>query len=132
MADSEKFSKDKLKEVLGRSYSPFSKFKVAAALCSAKGHYYYACNVENSTIGATICAERSALAKMISEEGPQAKAKRVYILSETPEPITPCGICRQSLYEFCEGGLDVVSFAKNFSQEKKYTLDYLFPEGFRL
>lgn len=132
MSESKAFSKDQLKAVLKRSYSPFSKFKVAAALCSEQGHHYYGCNVENSTIGATICAERTALVKMVSEEGPQAKVQKVYVLSETEEPISPCGICRQSLYEFAVGDLEVVCFSKDFKKEKTYKLSFLFPEGFKL
>ena len=70
------FEQDKLAKVLSNSYSPFSNFKVASAIESESGHFYYGCNVENSTIGATICAERTAIVKMISVEGPMAKIKK--------------------------------------------------------
>ena len=118
------FEQEKLAEVLSRSYSPFSNFKVASAIESEAGNFYYGCNVENSTIGATICAERTAIVKMISEEGPKAKIKKIYVLSETDEPISPCGICRQNIYEFLSEGADpeVQTFSKDFKDQKSYEL----------
>jgi len=129
------FNKDHLAKVLTRSYSPFSKFKVAACIRSSSGAHYYGCNVENSTIGATICAERTAIVKMVSEEGKDAKVTKVYVLSETDEPITPCGICRQNIYEFLvdiNKDIEVVSFSKDFKKEKTFSFLTLFPEGFKL
>ena len=128
------FEQEKLAKVLSNSYSPFSNFKVASCIESETGSFYYGCNVENSTIGATICAERTAIVKMISEEGPTAKIKKIYVLSETEEVISPCGICRQSIYEFLSVGYDpeVQSFSKGFKTTKTYKLSYLFPEGFKL
>lgn len=129
------FSKEALAHVLENSYSPFSKFRVAACIESEAGHFYYGCNVENSTIGATICAERTAIVKMVSEEGPEAKITKVYVLSETEEPITPCGICRQNIYEFLEDikkDIDVVSYSKEFKKERVFSFLKLFPEGFKL
>lgn len=134
MVEESSFDKKVLAKVLGNSYSPFSKFKVASCVESQAGNFYYGCNVENSTIGATICAERTAIVKMISEEGPKAQIKKVYVLSETEEVITPCGICRQNIFEFIEvgGDIEVTSFSKDFKAEKTYKLSFLFPEGFRL
>lgn len=128
------FEQAKLAEVLSNSYSPFSNFKVASCVESEAGKFYYGCNVENSTIGATVCAERTAIVKMISVEGPKAKIKKVYVLSETEETISPCGICRQSIYEFLSDGHDpdVQTFSKGFKSDKTYKLSYLFPEGFKL
>ncbi|MGH1467414.1 MAG: cytidine deaminase [Bdellovibrionales bacterium] len=134
MVEESGFKKEELAKVLGNSYSPFSKFKVAACIESKAGDFYYGCNVENSTIGATICAERTGIVKMISTEGPKAQIERVYILSETEEPISPCGICRQSIFEFVEvdADIEIISFSKDFKQEKLYKLSVLFPDGFRL
>jgi len=73
--------------------------------------------------------------KMISEEGPDAKIKKLYLLSETEEPITPCGICRQSIFELLEQAdedIELVSYSKNFEKEKTFSFQMLFPEGFRL
>lgn len=135
MEDLKSFSQDKLRAVLNCSYSPFSKFRVASCIESVAGNFYYGCNVENSTYGATICAERTALVKMVSEEGPEAKIKKVYILSDVEEVITPCGICRQSLFEFLPvGGEDVqvVSYSQDFADSKTYSVQSLLPEGFKL
>lgn len=134
LVSKKQFSKEELAKVLGNSYSPFSKFKVAACIESAAGNFYYGCNVENSTIGATICAERSGVVQMISKEGATAKVSKVYVLSETTQPISPCGICRQNIFEFVPvgGDIDVVSYSKDFKAEKTYKLSVLFPEGFRL
>lgn len=138
MVTESSFSKEKLAKVLTHSYSPFSKFKVAACIESTSGNHYYGCNVENSTIGATICAERTAIVKMISEEGPQAQIKKVYVLSETDEPISPCGICRQNIYEFLDHSsaaktdIELVSFSKDFKSEKTFSFLKLFPDGFKL
>ncbi len=128
------FDQNKLASVLSNSYSPFSNFKVASCIESVSGNFYYGCNVENSTIGATVCAERTALVKMISDEGKNAKIKKVYVLSQTEEPITPCGICRQSLFEFVDVGFDpeIECISKDFKQKKVFKLSYLFPEGFKL
>ncbi len=68
MVEESSFRKEELAKGLGNSYSPFSKFKVAACVESKAGDFYYGCNVENSTIGATICAERTGIVKMISTE----------------------------------------------------------------
>ncbi len=134
MVEETKFEKKTLAKILSNSYSPFSNFKVAACVESKAGHFYYGCNVENSTMGATICAERTCIVKMISEEGPRASILKVYILSDTHEPIWPCGICRQSIFEFVEvgGDIEVVSFSRDFKEEKLYKLSMLFPHGFRL
>ena len=129
------FSTEKLSKVLQNSYSPFSKFKVASCIESSSGRHYYGCNVENSSIGATICAERTAIVKMISEEGPSAKVVKVYLLSETPEPITPCGICRQSIFELLPSSdtdIEVISFSKDFKSQTIFSFSKLFPEGFKL
>ncbi len=126
------FSKDELLRAQSNSYSPFSKFKVAAAVKSEKsGKTYYGCNVENATYGATICAERTALVKMVSEEGPEAKIEEVRIISISDETISPCGVCRQSLYEFSDEKTTVISYSKDFKMEKKWMMDELLPDGFK-
>ncbi len=134
MVGETKFEKRALAKVLSNSYSPFSRFKVAACIESKAGYFYYGCNVENSTMAATICAERTCIVKMVSKEGPKACILKVYVLSETDEPIWPCGICRQSIFEFVQvgGDIKVVSFSRDFKQEKFYKLSMLFPKGFRL
>ncbi|CAK9781299.1 unnamed protein product [Cutaneotrichosporon oleaginosum] len=82
-----------------RAYAPYSKFRVGAALLTDIGPVG-GCNVENASYGGGICAERTAVTKMISEGGTRVLA--VVVVSDVPAPTTsPCGICRQVLREFC-------------------------------
>jgi cytidine deaminase len=86
------------KEVRKRSYSPYSKYAVGAAIATRKGSVFIGTNVENASFGATICAERSAVMAMIAagEREPIACA----VVTGDREPASPCGICRQVLAEF--------------------------------
>jgi cytidine deaminase len=85
-------------EARHNAYAPYSKYRVGAAIVTRRGGIYAGCNVENATYGATLCAERSAIAAMVAagDEAPIAGA----VVSAGPEPATPCGICRQVLIEF--------------------------------
>lgn len=87
-------------EARRHSYSPYSEFAVGAALLTAGGTIYTGCNVENAAYGLTICAERVALCKAISEGEREFRAIGVV----GPEPgLSPCGSCRQALWEFAPG-----------------------------
>jgi cytidine deaminase len=88
-----------------RACAPFSKFKVGAALETADGAIITGCNIENSTYGLTICAERVAIFKAISE-GHRAFL-RAAVVADTQDPTPPCGACRQILWEFA-GDIEVV------------------------
>ncbi|MGH9312059.1 MAG: cytidine deaminase [Vicinamibacterales bacterium] len=88
-----------------RAHAPFSRFKVGAALETAAGDIITGCNVENATYGLTMCAERVAIFKAVSE-GHRAFT-RVVVIADTEAPTPPCGACRQLLWEFC-GDVDVV------------------------
>jgi cytidine deaminase len=81
-----------------RAYAPYSRYRVGAAVLTRAGGIYAGCNVENATYGATLCAERSAIAAMVSagDSDPVACA----VVTAGPKPGTPCGICRQVLVEF--------------------------------
>jgi len=91
---------EKAKAASSKAYAPYSKFAVGCALLSSSGQIYSACNVENISFGLTICAERAAIFKAISEEGPGFNIRRVVIYTSTKNPVTPCGACRQVLKEF--------------------------------
>src|SRR5246127_5497410 len=91
-------------EARENAYAPYSNFKVGAALLASNGKVFTGCNVENATYGLTVCAERVALWKAISEGEREFAAIAVVSLSDPPAP--PCGACRQLLWEFC-GDIEV-------------------------
>jgi len=85
------------------SYAPYSRFRVGAALLTADGRLFHGCNVENASFGLSICAERNAIWKAVSEG-----ARRFVAIAVTPGPgrgASPCGACRQILNEFAPGAL---------------------------
>ena len=90
------------------AYTPYSHFRVGACLVCEDGSVYTGCNIENASYGVTICAERVALFKAVSE------GKRTFSLlaltSDSEEITYPCGICRQALGEFCPASYDCVCF----------------------
>ena len=98
----------KAKEVCENAYAPYSKFYVGCVLLSESGQIYSGCNVENISFGLTICAERAAISKAISKEGPKFRIEKAVIYTPTKVPITPCGACRQVLKEFGDE-FDVIS-----------------------
>jgi cytidine deaminase len=87
------------------AHAPFSKFKVGAAIEDATGAVHTGCNVENATYGLTVCAERIAIFKAISEGA--RGFKRVAVVADTDTLTPPCGACRQILWEFC-GDVEIV------------------------
>jgi cytidine deaminase len=87
------------------AHAPYSKFLVGAAIESEDGRIFSGCNIENATYGLTVCAERVALWKAMSE-GVRA-FRRIAVAAGTESPTPPCGACRQLLWEFC-GDIDIV------------------------
>ena len=110
------------------AYAPFSKFHVGAALLSKSGQIYTGVNVENSSFGATICAERTAMVKAVSEGDREWEA--IAIVS-SDGAATPCGICRQFMSEFADGEFKIIT-GDDADHLTVYTLEELFPEGFKL
>jgi cytidine deaminase len=106
------------------AYAPFSKFQVGAAIEDAAGAIHTGCNVENATYGLTICAERVALFKAISEGARQFRRVAVAAVSLTP----PCGACRQVLWEFC-GDVEIALVNLRGNVESHRLRD-LFPRPF--
>ncbi len=86
-------------DMLERSYVPYSKFPVGAALLCRDGTVFTGCNVENAAYGSTICAERTALLKAVSE-GHRDDFVKLAVVGRSEEPCWPCGACRQMLSEF--------------------------------
>jgi cytidine deaminase len=108
-----------------RAYAPYSEFRVGAALETEDGTIVTGCNVENASYGLTICAERNALAAAVAL-GHQ-RFRRLALSSDASEPISPCGMCRQSLFEFAPD-LEVESVGGGRSVT--WRLGELLPAGF--
>ena len=90
---------DRAMAMLERAYCPYSGFAVGAALLCADGSVFTGCNVENAAYGSTICAERTALVKAVSE-GHRDDLERIAVVGNSTDFCWPCGSCRQMLYEF--------------------------------
>ena len=108
------------------AHAPFSRFAVGAALEAADGRVVTGCNVESATYGLTVCAERVAAFKAISE-GIRA-FRRVAVVADTAEPTPPCGACRQVLWELC-GDVEVV-LADLTAEKATFRLRDLLPHPF--
>ena len=113
------------KEARQRAYAPYSKYKVGAAILTRSGKVFTGCNVENSTYGATICAERTAVVKMISSD--ERDPVLCVVATAGPEPGSPCGICRQVLSEFASD-MRIILVAPRARRET--TLAALLPDAF--
>ena len=109
------------------AYTPFSKFGIGAAVLTSKGRIFSGCNIENSSYGLTICAERVAIFKAVSAGEREIKAVLVY--ADTAKPTPPCGACLQVISEFSENPEIVLT---NGRSTKAYRLKELLPLGFRL
>ena len=115
------------------AYTPYSHFKVGAALLTKSGKVYTGCNIECATFSPTNCAERTALFKAVSE-GERAFSAIAVVGAKDGAPddaliTSPCGVCRQMLYEFCGPALRVI-MAKSEDDYVEETLGALLPHGF--
>lgn len=113
-------------DMMARAYVPYSKFPVGAALLCEDGAVYTGCNVENAAYGSTICAERTALVKAVSEG--HLRFIAIAIAGRSQDFCWPCGACRQMLYEFAPG-LRVLA-ARGDGQFQTAALAKLLPHGF--
>lgn len=109
-----------------RAYAPYSGFRVGAALLARDGGVFAGCNVENASYPVGLCAERAALAAAVATGAREFDA--LVIVTETPRPCPPCGMCRQALAEFGED-LRVVLVGSG-GAEAEYRLGDLLPEAF--
>lgn len=108
------------------AWAPFSKFRVGAAIETEDGRVFTGCNVENATYGLTVCAERVAVFKAISEGS--RKFVRVAVAADTETLTPPCGACRQILWEFC-GDVEVV-LVNPAGASETFRMKDLFPRAF--
>ena len=104
MADSDRLVSS-AREARGRAVADYSGFKVGAALETAAGEIITGCNIENATYGLTLCAERVAMFKALSEG--HRDFRRIVVIADTAAPTPPCGACRQILWEFA-GDIEVL------------------------
>lgn len=119
------------KKARENAYAPYSEFKVGAALKTKTGRIFEGCNIENSALSMTNCAERTAFFKAISEGEKEFEAIAI-VGGKDNELITcpPCGACRQVMNEFCDKDFKIILF--DGKDEDVYTLQEILPLGFKL
>jgi cytidine deaminase len=113
-------------EAREKSYSPYSNFKVGAAVYTKSGKIFTGCNIESASYSPTICAERVAVSKCISEG--YKDIEKIAVVGSDKSISFPCGVCRQFILEF--GRNIKIICAKNIESYKVYTIDELMPNGF--
>ena len=114
------------KTAFDRAYAPYSKFQVGAALLGVDGKIYAGCNVENASYGLSRCAEQTAIQKMVSE-GTRAFT-RAFVYTLASPPSSPCGACRQIMFEFGKHA-EIVMVNDKF-ETRAFTVSELLPAGF--
>lgn len=118
-------------KAMDNSYSPYSEYRVGAALLSKSGKVYTGCNIENASYTPTVCAERTAIFKAVSEGEREfikiavAGGNKGNIAGEFP----PCGVCRQVMAEFCDENFEII-VVKSDNEYESYTLAELLPNAF--
>jgi cytidine deaminase len=117
------------KKVMKNAHAPYSKFRVGAAILLTNGKIFSGCNVENASYGMTNCAERTAIFSAVAELGPKIEIRAVSVVNDQGVPCSPCGACRQVIYEF---GPDATIYFQGAAGPKKAHITELLPEGFRL
>jgi cytidine deaminase len=125
-----KNAKEKLieaaREARERAFAPYSNFKVGAALRTKEGKIYTGCNIESATYGLTMCAERTAIWKAVSEG--EIEFAEIAVVADTEELTPPCGSCRQIIWEFC-GDIPVI-FANLSGKNEVLKMSELLPRAF--
>ena len=122
---SQKSLRDLAQDASTRSYSPYSKAKVGSAVVTESGETYQGCNIENSSYGGTVCAERVAIWKAVSEG--HKKIKKVYVYTKDGWP--PCGMCLQVMTEFADSNLEI-TFGNEDGKETTKKLKELLTHAF--
>ena len=111
------------------SYSPYSNFKVGASCLLKNGKVFYSCNIENSSYGLTVCAERNTLFKVFSEGYRKDDIKALMVIGKTSDPVSPCGACRQVMSELM--GVNGLVVLTNLNKDFKFmTVTDLLPYTF--
>ncbi|WP_413293441.1 cytidine deaminase [Bdellovibrio sp. HCB185ZH] len=111
-----------------RAHAPYSNAHIGAAVLMADGQIFNGCNVENASFGGTVCAERVAIFKAVSE-GASKQVKEVMVISDADKPWPPCGFCRQVIAEF--GTEETMIYTANLTGKMKtFKFGEIFPEAF--
>ncbi len=108
-----------------KAYAPYSKFKVGAAVLGTSGRIYSGCNIENASYGLSNCAERTAIFNAMAEG--ETGIAAIAVAADTPEPVSPCGACRQVMAEFNIVKIILVNLQ---GRQRIYTLEELLPYSF--
>src|SRR6202047_5230921 len=116
-------------KVMKNAHAPYSKFQVGAAILLTNGKMFTGCNVENASYGMTNCAERTAIFSAVAQLGPKIEVRAVSVVNDHGVPCSPCGACRQVIYEF---GPDATVFFQGAKGPRQAHITELLPEGFRL
>src|ERR1700722_8286200 len=117
------------KKTMKNAHAPYSKFRVGAAVLLSDGKIFAGCNVENASYGMTNCAERTAIFSAVAQLGPKIEIRSVTVTKDTGVPRSPCGACRQVIYEF---GPDATIYFQGARGPKQSHITELLPEGFCL
>ena len=118
------------RKVMKNAHAPYSNFHVGAAILLTNGKVFTGCNVENASYGMTNCAERTAIFSAVAELGPKIEIQAVAVTNDKNAPCSPCGACRQVIFEF--GPDATVYFLTKKNEWKEVHITELLPEGFRL
>jgi cytidine deaminase len=116
-------------KAMKNAHAPYSNFRVGAAILLTNGKTFSGCNVENASYGMTNCAERTAIFSAVAELGPKIEIEAVAVTNDHRVACSPCGACRQVIYEF---GPDATVFFQGAAGPKQAHITELLPEGFRL
>jgi len=117
------------RSAMEHAYAPYSDFRVGAALLTENGEIFVGCNVENASYGMTNCAERTAIFSAVAKVGPKFNIEAIAVVNDKGVPCSPCGACRQVIYEF---GPEAIVFFQSAKGWKEAPITDLLPEGFRL
>jgi cytidine deaminase len=116
-------------KVMKNAHAPYSNFRVGAAILLTNGKVFSGCNVENASYGMTNCAERTAIFSAVARLGPKIEIQAIAVSNDHGVACSPCGACRQVIYEF---GPDATIFFQGARGPKQAHITELLPEGFRL
>ena len=115
-------------KVMKNAHAPYSKFRVGSAILLTNGKIFSGCNVENASYGMSNCAERTAIFTAVAELGPKIEIEAVAVTNEQGVACSPCGACRQVIYEF---GPNATVFFRGAEGPQTAHIKDLLPEGFR-